>query len=762
MDRDTSYRARIGTKIDISELGISKEVYDKKNKEKSWGYHEHTQYNINFIVISKNGTLGDIYLVDNLYIGLPSIEGQEILNDGIEGYEAVWHRNKERPTDFEELWFDYKSKMAKHKAPTKRQIIRNEFVAKRNKLNETHKKFIDKEFDKREYGHFVKIDNEVHYITGENWMFLEHYYLTENDMYPKFRLAQTEAYWHWEACVADTRCWGEMRGKGRRTSWSVESASMALNRLTIVKYAEIPIVSERKDLAEKLFQNKVVKSFEYYPIYFKPLIELPDDEAKRTLSIRHETKRKESGSISFYPTKATAYDSTKVKDLSINDEIGKWEDTSLIEFISRHSKCHTNGNGKGRFGSTAGEYHKGGGAEFETEFKSADPLQRNQITGRTTNGLINFFIDICYTMTEPMVFFDEWGYSIVNNPIEPILNEEGKIIEVGAIAFWDATHKTLKKNGEKQQLNGFLRDAPRDISMMFRREGGVVNSFDIENLNNHLDFLAQYPESELNEKIIFRGNLRWKGEPYTSDVMWVANPKGRFKTTWIPETEMQNKFSKKTFHGKEMNMPDNSHISCAGIDSYDLIGNTGDGKGSDGAIVSYSKYNMVGAPTHSFYLIYKERPDKREDFYDDCIMACRFWGFFANIESNKGRILEHFYEKGYTGYVLRRPDKKYKDMTDQEQKYGGQPSSTPVIEDETDLLKSYIVDHIGNNLETDCKVWHKELVAEWVEFNPAKRQPFDLSVASGKAIMGAQYQVKQRKVFKGLIKSGVSFSAFGA
>src|SRR5690606_6105608 len=215
------------------------------------------------------------------------------------------------------------------------------------------------------------------------------------------------------------------------TSWTVESASMALDDITITKYAEIPIVSERKDLAEKLFLGKIVKSFEYYPIYFKPLIELPDDEPKKTLYIMNETKRKDSGSISFYPTKATAYDSTKVKPLSINDEIGKWEDESLIEFISRHSKCHTNGGGKGRFGSTAGEYHKGGGAEFEIEFLAADPSQRNEITGRTTNGLINFFIDICYTMTEPFVFFDEWGYSIVHDPKEPILNEEGKITEVG-------------------------------------------------------------------------------------------------------------------------------------------------------------------------------------------------------------------------------------------------------------------------------------------------------------------------------------------
>src|SRR5690606_3192597 len=196
-------------------------VYKKKNKEKSFDYREYPEYHKNFISISKNGTIGDIYLVDNLYIGLPSTEGYEIMNEGLSGKDAKWHRSKVRPFEFEELWFDYKEKMAKNKTGTKRQQIRNEFVAKRNKLVSQHKEFIDSEFDKREHGVFVKIDNEVHYLTGTNWMFLEHYYLTESDIYPSFRLTQTEAYWHWEACKADTRSWGEIRGKGRRTSWTV-------------------------------------------------------------------------------------------------------------------------------------------------------------------------------------------------------------------------------------------------------------------------------------------------------------------------------------------------------------------------------------------------------------------------------------------------------------------------------------------------------------------------------------------------------------
>src|SRR5690606_37997480 len=99
---DRSYRGRIGKLTDPSELGISSQIIKKKNNEKSWRYGEHPEYHKNFICISKNGTLGDIYLVDNLYIGLPSQEGYNIMNEGLSGKDAKWHRSKERPFEFEE------------------------------------------------------------------------------------------------------------------------------------------------------------------------------------------------------------------------------------------------------------------------------------------------------------------------------------------------------------------------------------------------------------------------------------------------------------------------------------------------------------------------------------------------------------------------------------------------------------------------------------------------------------------------------------
>ena len=769
MERDRSYRGRISQRIAPVDI-MPKEVYLKKNKDKSWLYKEYPEFHINFICISKDGTLGEIYKVGNLIIGLPSVEGKEIINEDLSPDDAKWVRH-EPPIEFEKLWYKFKEEISTPSV-NKRVSVRKRFVQERNILIKKHQEFIDSEFEKREHGIFIKIDLDVFYLTGEHWMFLKHYYLTESDMYGFFRVPAMESYWHWEACVADSRGWGEFRGKGRRTSWSVESASIALNVFTITRYANIPIVSERKDLAGELFTGKIVQSFEYYPIYFKPLIPLPHKEIASNLNITFETNKKEISKINFYPTKITAYDSTKVKTISINDELGKWMEISLSEYITRHYRCHTEGNtAKARCGSTAGEYKSGGGEEFQTEFLNADPDKRNQL-GRTGNGLISLFIDICYTTTQPISYFDEWGYAVVFDPKEPILSEVGEWLERGAITDWDITYESLKKNKggdstiqeEKKvkTLNAFLRDMPREIEHMFRNEGGVNNDFDIDNLNNHADFLYKLSEEELTG-IIYRGNLIWTGEEFDSPVEWRENPRGKFFTTWLPDKKQRNKYTMKMFMGKSIKFPSNNELGCFGVDPYDIIGNTTDNQGSDEAIVGYSKMSMAGCPSHSFFLKYKERPDKRNDSYDDVIKACQYFGFYANIESNKARLLEYIWEKGFTGYVMRRQDKRWKFLSDAEKLWGGIPSSTAVNEDHASGLKDYILDFVGNTLETDCKVYFLDLIQEWIDFNILKRKKFDLAVASGFAKMGAQYRVKQRRTAEEFMQQkGLGMASFGA
>lgn len=761
--RDRSYRDSIAVKIDPLSL-IKKNVYEERNRKKTWQYRKYTDIDPNFICISKDGTLGEVWRVGNLIIGLPSIEGKEVVNQDINPDKAMWSRT-EIPQEFLELEENYRSQLADATSQTDVKNVRNSYKKKRLILLDKYENFIDKEYHKRKHGFFMKIDDEVFYLTGANYMFLNYYYLTDSDMYPLFRTTAVYTWWHWEAVKADDDSFGELRFKSRRVAATSEAASEALNYMTITKYGNIPIVSERKELAWELFQSKIVDSFKYYPTYFKPVINDPNDLPKTKIEITHDTPKSETSRIKTYPTKLTAYDSTRVNPFAINDEVFKFEEIDFSQFRSRHKRCYNKSRHtkpKGKFFSTTGD-KKLNTASAQYEWENSNPLQRDK-TGSTNTGLIALFVDCCYTWAEEAMF-DKWGYPIVHDPKEPIENEIGEIVEYGAITKWKI-EETNAKGMKKSELNSFYRNVPRTIEHALRDEGGVNNDFDIDNLNAHLDYLNNLTEHELKE-VIFVGNLAWKGEPYKSDVQWIPNPKGKFMTTWIPPKDLQNQSEMKVpFWNKKLGkikQPANHHIGCFGIDSYDMFGQTKDGSGSPLAMAAYSKFNMVGAPCHSLFIKYIERPKRPEDAYDDMIMAMQFWGMYANIENNKAKILEHIEEHGYTGYVLRRPDKKPKDLTDAEKKYGGQPSSTKVIEDEASLLKTYILDRIGVNLEEgECVCYMKEFIKAWIKFNINKRKEHDLAVASGKAMMGAQFKVKQRKSFEGVGQSSINLAAFGA
>ena len=756
--RNTSYRDSIAEKINPYSF-IKKETYTSWNKERKWTYGFHKEFDENFICISKDGTLGEVYKVGDLIIGLPSQKDKEIINADLSPEESIWRRT-EIPEEFLELEENYRSNLVDSGSQNETKKIRNTYRESRRLLLKKYKDFIAKEYERRKNGLFIKIDEEVFYMTGSNYMFLNYYYLTDSDMYPLFRTTAVHTWWHWEAVKADDRVFGELRFKSRRVAWTSEAASEALNAMTITRYGNIPVVSERRELAWELFQSKIVDPFKYYPTYFKPVINDPNDLPKTKIEITHDTPKRETSRINTYPTKLTAYDSTRVTPFSINDEVFKFEDVNFSDFRARHKRCYNKSKDtkpKGKFGSTTGD-KKLNIDSARHEWENSSPLKRDK-TGTTGTGLVALFVDACYTWGEEAMF-DKWGYPIVHDPVEPIENEIGGIVEFGAITKWNVEEENAKKM-KKSELNSFYRNVPRTIEHALRHEGGINNDFDIDNLNNHYEFLDRLSEIEITERI-FRGNLNWMGDPFDSKVRWDPNPKGRFQTTWIPNTDLQNQFSKKNFHGSMINMPDNSDLGCFGVDSYDIIGNAASG-GSDGAIVGYSKFNMAGAPSNSFFLVYKERPEKRDDFFEDVIKTARFFGMFALVESNKSRLLEFMYDNGHTGWSLRRQDKKWKDLTDAEKLWGGIPSSTEVIEDQTSGLKDYIVDYVGIDLENDCKVWFKELIKEWIMLKPDKRKEFDLGVASGLAKMGAQYKVRQRKTVEGFNNnSGLSFSMLSA
>ena len=360
---------------------IPKSVLSNKNKARTWRYGYNEKYDI--IVISKDGTVGDIYNINNLLVALPSTpkltskektENQYwkpiVVPKEIKKLQSIfqWHQT---PPQFKSKWVD----------------------------------FIEQEFDKREQGAWFLNNGSPTYITGTHYMYLQ---WTKIDVgHPDFREANRIFYIFWEACKADERSFGMCYLKIRRSGFSFMSSCEGVNQATITKDARIGILSKTGADAKKMFTDKVVPISNNYPFFFKPIqdgMDKPKTElayrvpaSKITKKNMYDTGDEEleglDTTIDWKNTSDNSYDGEKLQYL-LHDESGKWERPENILNNWRVTKtCLRLGSkiiGKCMMGSTSNALDKGG-SNFKKLFEDSDCSKRNQ-NGQTKSGLYNLFI----------------------------------------------------------------------------------------------------------------------------------------------------------------------------------------------------------------------------------------------------------------------------------------------------------------------------------------------------------------------------------
>ena len=81
---DKSYRRTLHS---IIENHIPKDILDERNKSKSWDYGYNKEFDM--VVISKNGTIGNVIDINDLAIALPK-QPEKIRNEIIELTEKMF------------------------------------------------------------------------------------------------------------------------------------------------------------------------------------------------------------------------------------------------------------------------------------------------------------------------------------------------------------------------------------------------------------------------------------------------------------------------------------------------------------------------------------------------------------------------------------------------------------------------------------------------------------------------------------------------
>ena len=701
---------------------MPKSVLVSKNKAKSWEYGYNEKYDM--VVISKDGTVGDVYNISGLNIALPSTPDSVYQRD-IKKENQYW-----RPADYPRELNNIKSIFNWHTTPKE---FKDKWVD-----------YIEGEFDRREHGFWFMNNGVKTYITGSHYMYLQ---WTKIDVgLPDYREANRIYFIFWEACKADNRSFGMVYLKIRRSGFSFMGSNELANIGTLAKDARLGILSKTGQDAKKMFTDKVVPIISNYPFFFKP-IQDGMDKPKTELAFRvpaakitkknmyEEVESQIEGldtTIDWKNTSDNSYDGEKLK-LLVHDESGKWEKPENILNNWRVTKtCLRLGSriiGKCMMGSTPNALAKGG-ENFKRLYEDSRIATRNA-NGQTKSGLYALYIPMEWNFEG---YIDRHGMPVFRKPESPIVGIDGQMIHNGAIDYWENEVNSLKNDADA--LNEFYRQFSRTESHAFRDES-KSSIFNLTKIYQQID----YNDSLMKDRVLTRGSFHWRDGAKDTKVVWTPDPRGRFLVSWIPNQALQNN----VIHKNGMRHPGNDHIGAFGCDPYDISGTVGGG-GSNGSLHGLTKFNMDNSPSNHFFLEYIARPQTAEIFFEEVLMACVFYGMPILVENNKPRLLYHFKNRGYRGFSMNRPDKHFTNLSKTERELGGIPnSSEDVKQSHAAAIESYIEKHVGLDLEGSYRdsdemgsMYFTKTLEEWAKFDINNRTKFDAAISSGLAIMATQ------------------------
>ena len=691
---------------------INPKILKKQNRLKKWEYGYNSDYD--FIVISKTGQIGQIIEIQNLRIALPATNEPFKRSENKEDqywqkadYPKELNRIKSRfdweeyPTEFKEEWYDY----------------------------------IDKEFTRREQGYWFYNKGNPTYITGTHYMYLQWSKIDVGAA--DYREANRLFFIFWEACKADTRCYGMCYLKNRRSGFSFMSSAELVNQATISSDARFGILSKSGSDAKKMFTDKVVPISINYPFFFKPIqdgMDRPKTELAYRIPASKLTRRKLDDNvklkelqgldttIDWKNTGDNSYDGEKLKLLA-HDESGKWErpDNILNNWRVTKTTLRLGSRvvGKCMMGSTSNALDKGGN-NFKKLYYSSDVTKRNR-NGQTSSGLYSMFIPMEWNYEG---FMDTYGSPVFIREKNIVKGIDGVEIETGVIEHWQNEVDGLKNDSDS--LNEYYRQFPRTEAHAFRDET-KDSLFNLTKIYQQIDY-----NSELNNTAaVTKGSFQWINGVKDTGVVFVPNSSGRFNVSWIPSKNLQNR----VILNNGVKSPGNEHIGAFGLDSYDISG-TVDGKGSNGALHGLTKFSMEEVPSNHFFLEYISRPQTAEIFFEDVLMACVFYGMPILAENNKPRFLYYLKRRGYRGFSMNRPDKVWNKLSTTEREIGGIPNSSEDIKQaHAAAIESYIETYVGLKDDECGSMYHQKTLEDWAQFNINNRTKHDASISSGLAIM---------------------------
>lgn len=591
---------------------------------------------------------------------------------------------------------DYEKRRAKEQA---RQIEDPEFFdPELESIREKHWMY-------RRCGFWFKNNGVPTYITGTHWYYLN--WCVTNIGYMDYRNTDRRIFYCLASIEDDPRSGGLVyvsRRRGGKTyiagAWLLDRVSLGLDKIGGIQ-------SKTDEDAKLVFNKTIVNYFVNMPHFFKPIYDTsqglrpkkelrffkPTIKGKNADDMLHGDELRSV--INFGSSEPFHYDGNALYGY-ILDEFGKpqranvWDTWNIVRYCMDQDGRWV---GKAFVTSTIEDLDVTGRGPKDVWINS-DQSKRDP-NGRTTSGLYRLFFG-----AHESTFFDEFGNEMIDKGLE----------------YYNNMRKGFSH--DTRQLSSIIRKNPFTIEEAFRVDGDKC-LYDAMKLNERLDRLSW------KDNISTRGNFVWENGERDSKVVWQPMENGKWEVCKLfDKPEESNKFTKRG----DLFYPNNMRF-VMGVDPIDH-NTTEDGRRSNGAAIVMKKYSPLDDAdpyNNAFICRYKHRPESVAVFYEDMIKTSVYFGCPVLFENNKVGLLHYFNDRGYGHFLMWLPDRQQP----------GIAASTKTHQYIAELTETYIND----NHE---KIYFKDLIHEWLEFDINNTTRFDLAMAAGYALIGDQAKVLKK------------------
>lgn len=411
-------------------------------------------------------------------------EGEEILYANLPQDEQYFRRIEHPFLDEDELV----------------EIASVPYDERKGKYNKLQLGWVECEEKRMTYGEgvYAMINGVLTYIPASYWGYINHWTLEHGEQ-PEYREADRIFFLFFEYICFETDVLGITRGKSRRigaTSMGFYMMWWICGRLEEKRGGSI---SFNDDAAKKNFGGMFMRGFramlpcfvrdfdstaENFVRFIKPV-----DKAKKGVIRKREGL---NSYCDFLSNSINAYDSSRVSYL-LGDESGKYEKMDINTYWSKVTPTLKMGRKKVGFAylpTTVNPKNKGG-ENYEKFWKESNQNEINIVTGEpyglnTRHKVVRYFVPAWEGYAGCI---DKYGASVIDDPAEPIMGNDGNLITEGA-------KKIIEREGslkEGEQKMEFRRDFPTSEFDMFAFAAGICE-FSEENLQTQIKWCEEHPE----------------------------------------------------------------------------------------------------------------------------------------------------------------------------------------------------------------------------------------------------------------------------